>query len=1261
MGGKKSTTTQNVTIPAEVMARYNAVNARAETTAQNPFQKFGTTASDFVAPINAQQTAGITAVNEAAGSYKPFMTGAASATTGAMGPAYAGIDNYMTPYIRNVADATGAMMRQSNEQAQSGALGAAASSGAFGGDRAGIAAANLNQQNQMAYGKTMADIMSQGYTQALGASQADLARQMQGGAQLAGIGAQTQAAGLQGAEAQVNAGTLQQQTDQAGKTALINQFMQEQGYPFQVAQFLANIAMGTGALSGSTTSTTQPASFFAKGGAVSESEGGVVSRSSAGRGFAEGGVAGPYGAAVGSQPWMESYIPQAYLPVGELMMADPALADQSSSNNMDYINQMIQMGKTIKGLSAEKAYGGGVDAPNTSRSYLSDVIDSQKKEDQPDLMRANMPDGEKKGGLGETLGNVAKILSFFKDGGVVPRNGYAEGGGSSPLTPEEMEMFRRRQEMMRDPSLDMAGVGRDNYVQRDPSNAQQTVYGTEAMPPQVHPHAGATGYGGLAGGARAEASLPSTPQTIGETISSYTYPIRQGAKAAGTAAWGDLTGDAFNIASAVPTGLGAAMSALGAENYGGDYLMGVGSNLRDTASGIKGEASKQALEMLRSKYVSPTSSLPSGTAGSTVPAMSVLGSTSGGLTPTSNAAGVANLQEAPSGLAPASSIRPQSRTAGLAGSVSQDAVAAISPTGVAASAPGGTADPVSFYRNNIIRQESGGRQFDENGNPLTSPKGAVGVGQVMEDTGPEAAKLAGLPWDRDRWLNDPEYNAAIGEAYFLDQYRRFGSLDKAAAAYNAGPGALSSAIDRASALGGNWIDYMPSETKAYVASTTGVKPSGLAGADMSSSQPQTDTSGSTIGRKPYGERGWLGRLMYDPNTNKLSDDAILSILSGIGTMASSPSRFLGSAILQGVGGAAGTMAKLKKQAADIGLTQAQTAREQVATDVGRFFTVGPNGMPMVVIGPNKSVTLAQYLENPELFSTGDPQRDAAILVEAQKRSGSATYSAEGTPASAPAGVRWTEQSDAAVQRAQEMLKSRPDLYTVWQQQTADAIPQYSQARAEAISGKPNVNELAYTVGNAIGDNNMGSVQGYLADSVVAPINSVLRTIGVEPISDADGQADILKKLSALNGAALTPEQERAASVFQMFAQVSPDLTMTPEAASAITSSIMLQNQQEIDRANYYNAFVGRLPMGAPMSEVDAAYAQEYSQLQQQEKANLTKLFEMAADPKVGPTVKNFLSEVNAGTVTQDDAQAVLRYILGNEASPILARYFIKGM
>lgn len=340
MGGKKATTTSKVSIPPEVLARYNAVNAQASKAAETPYEAFGNSPSDYVAQLNAQQYAGFNDINATAGSYQPYMTQATSATQAGMGPAYAGIDNYMSPYIKNVADTTGAMLKQQYEQAQSGALGTAASSGAFGGDRAGIAAANMQQQNQMGYGNTMANIYNQGYTQALGASQADLARQLQGGAQMAELGAQSQQLGLQGAQAKIAAGTMQQQTEQAGKDAMIEQFMQEKGYPFQVAQYLANIAMGTGAASGSTTSTTTPRNWlgFASGGGVS--------------GYADGGgVAGPRTYSQG-QIGGQGYVPAGDLPVGQLMVADPPQQQQD-----DKTGEIIQLIASTMGAKR----GGAID------------------------------------------------------------------------------------------------------------------------------------------------------------------------------------------------------------------------------------------------------------------------------------------------------------------------------------------------------------------------------------------------------------------------------------------------------------------------------------------------------------------------------------------------------------------------------------------------------------------------------------------------------------------------------------------------------------------------------------------------------------------------------------------------------------------------------------------------------------------------------------------------------------------------------------
>lgn len=89
---------------------------------------------------------------------------------------------------------------------------------------------------------------------------------------------------------------------------------------------------------------------------------------------------------------------------------------------------------------------------------------------------------------------------------------------------------------------------------------------------------------------------------------------------------------------------------------------------------------------------------------------------------------------------------------------------------------------------NMIRRESGGRQFDAKGAPLESSAGAIGIAQVMPGTGPEAARLAGLPWDEERYKTDADYNKAIGRAYFDKQVEEFGDVRLAAAAYNGGPG-----------------------------------------------------------------------------------------------------------------------------------------------------------------------------------------------------------------------------------------------------------------------------------------------------------------------------------------------------------------------------------------------------------------------------------------------------------------------------------------
>ena len=90
----------------------------------------------------------------------------------------------------------------------------------------------------------------------------------------------------------------------------------------------------------------------------------------------------------------------------------------------------------------------------------------------------------------------------------------------------------------------------------------------------------------------------------------------------------------------------------------------------------------------------------------------------------------------------------------------------------------------------------------------------------MPGTGPEAAALAGLPWDEQKFKTDAAYNRALGQAYLAKQLKDFGSMDKALAAYNAGPERLRKELAKGEA---GWLSRMPAETRKYVPSILGAQ------------------------------------------------------------------------------------------------------------------------------------------------------------------------------------------------------------------------------------------------------------------------------------------------------------------------------------------------------------------------------------------------------------------------------------------------------
>jgi hypothetical protein len=117
--------------------------------------------------------------------------------------------------------------------------------------------------------------------------------------------------------------------------------------------------------------------------------------------------------------------------------------------------------------------------------------------------------------------------------------------------------------------------------------------------------------------------------------------------------------------------------------------------------------------------------------------------------------------------------------------------------------------------------ESGNKQIDpKTGQPITSKKGAIGVAQVMPDTAPEAAKLAGLPWDPQKYKYDRDYNMRLGDAYqgHLNEVFK-GDKAAATAAYHSGPGTVQKLQSQ---YGSSWAAHLGPKGKQYLKVTLGI-------------------------------------------------------------------------------------------------------------------------------------------------------------------------------------------------------------------------------------------------------------------------------------------------------------------------------------------------------------------------------------------------------------------------------------------------------
>lgn len=273
-GGGSTTATSTQSPPPAVTAAYKTISQDAENAANQPLQQYN---GPLLAGFSDLQNQGFSGIQGANSTLQPYLNSASGLVGQATQNIYSqlpqfnaqNIQQYENPYNNDVINATLGEINNQNSQQQSALQGNAVASGAWGGDRAGVAQAALAGQQDLAKNQTIAGLNSQNYQQA--EQEFNNQQQTQLGALTNQAGLALQGAGLQGylgnsalqgqlgvANSELTAGQQQQNQAQNALNIPYQQFLQQQAYPFQTTQFLANTLLGTAGTQGGTSTTSQP-------------------------------------------------------------------------------------------------------------------------------------------------------------------------------------------------------------------------------------------------------------------------------------------------------------------------------------------------------------------------------------------------------------------------------------------------------------------------------------------------------------------------------------------------------------------------------------------------------------------------------------------------------------------------------------------------------------------------------------------------------------------------------------------------------------------------------------------------------------------------------------------------------------------------------------------------------------------------------------------------------------------------------------------
>ena len=1129
MGGKTGTTTSSVAIPPEVLARYNDVNKQAQATAGTPFQQYSTDPNAFVAPLNQQQNAGIGGINQYANAAQPAydaaMQGTAQAYQGYNAPNYqSGVAGYMNPFVNQAMGSTAAYLQNQNQQQQQQLLGQGISAGAFGGDRGKVAQAALMGQQNLAMGNTLSNMANTGYQQSAQNYLAGLGQQGALAGQMGALGAGAQTAGLQGAQAQLGAGTLGQQTTQAGQSALYNQFQQQQAYPFQVSQFLANIAEGTGALSGSTTTQTAPQSFFSDARLKED-----IKRV----GTAHNGLP-IYTFKYKGDDTEQTHI--GYMAQDVEKVHPEAVGESHGFKTVDYDKASEPAHKYAGGVVGNSE-GGAVMPQHMGQGFAvgGDVVSPTD--------------------LSALLAQQQQSYAPFQQAGIYGgQSGGTPHGGAAGVVPAGNLHVSHLQ------PAQISGNSEDNGLMSEMQRAENIGDRLTKMQNYAKNFVGQPARVARAatGNTPAQEAQPATGvQGVAEWAKQF-FPQGQ--------AHGGVVGYA---------------SGGGVSPYETD----------DPMSQVVSDTEKD-----KNQHGLMTAQNPTGQPSSTFGDISKI--VNAGETAAAIGSGISSALPfilAPIGLA----------TGGRAGF---DKGGDTTPD-----------DIMGKYAPAIANIESSGN-YAALGPVTKTGDQAFGKYQVMGANVPSWTKEAtGKEMTPDEFLSNPEAQDATFKYHFGKALSQYGNPQDAASVWFSGK--PQAAAGNASDINGTTV---PSYLKKFNES--------IGNADMpaeNAAPAQAAGNGQQGFQVPEGDQQQPSALKGIGDALSGNENLIIPLLSGIGAMAGSKSRYLGSAILEGIGAGANAYENVQGNIANRGLTGAQTSQQQAITrgedisNLQKSLQQTPTGN-ILWLSDGTPMEASEYIRRQKAGEKLPKVIGMAGNKMVNPEVGQATT--DGTKTALPVLTPPVEQptygySDISKKYAQ----NEPSTALEGGIQSNNLLKQGETYRqmvtANALDAKENAQSIAAGAANlaaVAGDKSLLGQSGAAYDtrSQIASIgNTVARMLTGENnyFGHGETQAQIATKIDRLRAAASASQDgQRALGAISLLESANANASQNPDAFGELEAKMLTQNQRSIDQARHLDKY-GR-ESGQRYSNASTAFEAEMPVAQYQREAAALKEF-MLSSPK----------------------------------------------